>query len=196
MGYYEWRDDYMGVVLGWLEGAQRCPSPNCNDRPEGEEISLLVIHNISLPPGEFGGTNVRDFFCNTLDCDAHPYFDRLREMQVSAHLLIDRDGQPTQFVSFDDRAWHAGQSCFDGRDDSNDYSIGIELEGTDDEAYTDAQYRRLAQVTQALMMQYPAISPQRIAGHSELSPGRKTDPGAAFDWALYRKLISGVEPSL
>ena len=183
----------MGVSQGWLEGAQRCPSPNCNDRPGGEEISLLVIHNISLPPGEFGGANVRDFFCNALDCDAHPYFDQLRDMQVSAHLLIDRDGQLTQFVSFDDRAWHAGQSCFGGRDDCNDYSIGIELEGTDEEAYTDSQYRSLAQVTGALMVAYPAISPERIAGHCELSPGRKTDPGAAFDWALYRKLISGVE---
>ena len=148
--------DTVDIARGWLEEAERCPSPNCNERPSGEEISLLVIHNISLPPGDFGNSCVREFFCNELDCDAHPYFDQLRDVEVSAHLLIERSGHIVQFVPFDQRAWHAGQSSFEGRDNCNDYSIGIELEGTDDEAYTEAQYTSLAGVTKKTAARLPA----------------------------------------
>ena len=183
----------MGVDGGWLEGAEQCHSPNCNARPDPADISLLVIHNISLPPGEFGGVCIREFFCNELDCDTHPYFDRLRDLKVSAHLLITRAGALVQFVPFDRRAWHAGVSRFEGRDNCNDYSIGIELEGTDTAAYTEAQYASLAQVTGELMQAYPAITPGRITGHSDIAPGRKSDPGPAFDWPYYRGLLQGVE---
>jgi AmpD protein len=178
---------------GWLHGAEHCPSPNCDDRPDQQEINLLVIHNISLPPGEFGSRCIREFFCNQLDCDAHPYFQQLRELRVSAHLLIERDGKLVQFVDFDKRAWHAGQSSFQGVADCNNYSIGIELEGTDQAAYTDAQYTSLAQVAVELMQTYSAISPDRLTGHSDIAPGRKTDPGAAFDWDYLRELITGVQ---
>ena len=182
------------VQSGWLAGAERCPSPNCDERPEGESISLLVIHNISLPPGEYGAARIREFFCNELDCDAHPYFDQLRGTEVSSHLLIERFGHILQFVPFDQRAWHAGQSSFEGRENCNDFSIGIELEGTDDDAYTEAQYTSLARVTKALMLAYPGITSERISSHSAIAPGRKTDPGAAFDWSCYLSLLSGVDP--
>ncbi len=165
-------------------------SPNWGDRPDGEEISLLVIHNISLPPGQFGGTYIDDLFCNRLDCDAHPYFEALRELRVSAHLLIDRAGQVTQYVPFDKRAHHAGVSRFQGREQCNDFSIGIELEGTDDDLFTAAQYDRLAEITRLLMVAYPGITANRIAGHSDIAPGRKTDPGPFFDWENYRRQVS------
>lgn len=174
---------------GWLKRAAQSPSPNCNNRPAGEEVSLLVIHNISLPPGEYGTGCVQQFFCNALDCDAHPYFDEIRGMEVSSHLLIERDGAVTQFVSLADRAWHAGVSSFEGRENCNDFSIGIELEGCDTEAYTDAQYAALAAITGELMRAYPAITRDRITGHSDIAPGRKTDPGPAFDWAHFRVLL-------
>jgi len=188
----------MAAILedGWLESAERCPSPNCNERPTGKTIDLLVIHNISLPPGEFGGACIREFFCNTLDCDAHPYFEQLRGMEVSAHLLIERSGEIVQFVPFDLRAWHAGQSCFEGRDNCNDFSIGIELEGTDEGPYTGAQYTSLAGVTKALMQAYPGITRERITGHSDIAPGRKTDPGPAFDWRRYLDLLNGEESTV
>ena len=173
---------------GWLPAASRCPSPNFNERPEA--VDLLVIHNISLPPGEYGTGCVQQFFCNALDCDAHPYFDEIRGMEVSSHLLIERDGTLTQFVSLADRAWHAGVSSFCGRENCNDFSIGIELEGSDTEAYTDAQYERLAAVTGDIMNAYPAITRDRITGHSDIAPGRKTDPGPAFDWDRYHRLLS------
>lgn len=176
----------VAIEEGWLRTAEQCPSPNFNRRPEGMPISLLVIHNISLPPGEFGGQCIRDFFCNRLDCSAHEYFGQLRELQVSAHLLIERGGEAVQFVNFGDRAWHAGQSCYEGTDNCNDFSVGIELEGTDHEAYTEAQYRSLVEVTRSLMQAYPGINPQRIVGHSDIAPGRKTDPGPSFDWDRYR----------
>lgn len=172
-----------------LEGAIRCPSPNHNERPAGE-ISLLVIHNISLPPGQFGGPGVRQLFTNCLDPDAHPYYREIQGLEVSAHLLIDRQGAVTQFVPFNQRAWHAGRSCFDGRENCNDFSIGIELEGTDEVPYTEAQYRVLEQVTRALMAAYPAITPERICGHSDIAPGRKTDPGPAFDWGRFRQRLA------
>ena len=177
------------IATGWLADARHCPSPNCNARPVEEAISLLVIHNISLPPGEYGTGCVQAFFCNTLDCDAHPYFEEIRGMEVSSHLLIERDGAVTQFVSFADRAWHAGVSSFAGRDNCNDFSIGIELEGCDTEAYTDAQYAALAAVTGEIMRVYPGVTRDRITGHADIAPGRKTDPGPAFDWARYRALL-------
>lgn len=170
---------------GWLEGATRRPSPNFNQRPMEAGVSLLVIHNISLPPGEYGGSHICDFFGNCLDVAAHPYFREIAQLQVSAHLLIDRQGEVTQFVSFEDRAWHAGQSCFAGAENCNDFSIGIELEGADESPYTDAQYQTLHHVTRLLQQHYPAITKQRIVGHSDIAPGRKTDPGPAFDWDRY-----------
>lgn len=178
------------ICHGWLQGVAHCPSPNADQRPGGEQPSLLVIHNISLPPGCFGGSEIIDLFTNRLDCSAHPFFREIEGLRVSAHLLIDRHGAVTQFVSFLDRAWHAGVSNFDGRERCNDFSIGIELEGTDTVPYTDAQYRVLARITQALMRAYPAIEPQRICGHSDIAPGRKTDPGEAFDWPRYRSLLA------
>lgn len=162
------------------------PSPNHSARPENTDIELLVIHNISLPPGEFGTACIDQLFCNELDCDAHPFFDGLRELRVSSHLLIDRRGEVRQYVAFDQQAWHAGQSCFDGRERCNEFSIGIELEGTDDCKFTVAQYQTLVAVTRLLMASYPALSVQGIVGHSDIAPGRKTDPGPCFDWDFYR----------
>lgn len=181
------------IEQGWLSRAQRCPSDNCDARPEGAAISLLVIHSISLPPGQFGTGWVPAFFCNRLDPQAHPYFARIRDLRVSAHLLIERTGELTQFVPFTGRAWHAGASSFAGVPRCNDYSIGIELEGTDDTPYTPAQYRALAEVTRCLMAHYPGITPGRIAGHADIAPGRKTDPGPAFDWAAYRQLLDNTQ---
>ena len=173
------------VCDGWLNGALRVESPNCDERPEGVIVSLLVIHNISLPPGQFGGDNIESLFCNQLDASRHPYFETICDLRVSAHLLIDREGAITQFVPFHRRAWHAGVSCFDGVEKCNDFSIGIELEGTDDLPYTDRQYETLEQVTSAVCRTYPRITPQRITGHEHIAPGRKTDPGPAFDWQRY-----------
>lgn len=174
---------------GWYREAQRCPSPNHNERPMGTAVSLLVIHNISLPPGQFGTGCVQAFFQNGLDHGAHPFFQEIVDLRVAAHFLIERDGAVTQFVSCDQRAWHAGVSRFDGRENCNDFSVGIELEGTDDLAYTDAQYLALGRLTRALQRAYPAITAERIQGHSDIAPGRKTDPGPAFDWArLHREL--------
>lgn len=167
---------------GWLSGARRVPSPNANERPEGADISLLVLHNISLPPGQFGGDEVERFFCNSLDPQAHPYFAEIRDLTVSAHLFIRRDGEAVQFVPLTHRAWHAGRSMFEGREECNDFSIGIELEGTDDEPYTAAQYQSLVRITSCLMACFPAITPERIVGHEHIAPDRKTDPGPFFDW--------------
>jgi len=172
---------------GWLRQARRVPSPNCEPRPAGCEPTLLVIHNISLPPGCYGGDAIERLFTNCLDWDAHPAFGAIRGLTVSAHLLIRRDGELLQFVNFDDRAWHAGQSCFDGRDNCNDFSIGIELEGTDEDPYTDSQYRALVAVSAALLRHYPGLGAGRIVGHSDIAPGRKTDPGPSFDWGRYRR---------
>jgi N-acetyl-anhydromuramoyl-L-alanine amidase len=171
---------------GWCSGAQRLPSPNFDRRPENGGIDLLVIHNISLPPAQFGGPFIADLFCNQLDCDAHPYFDQLRTLRVSAHFLIRRDGAVMQFVSANDRAWHAGASSFCGRDRCNDYSIGIELEGTDDTPFEHAQYAALIALTAALAQRYPLTD---VAGHEHIAPGRKTDPGPYFDWAFFRKSL-------
>jgi N-acetyl-anhydromuramoyl-L-alanine amidase len=174
---------------GWLSRATRCPSPNFNQRPVGRVIDLLVIHNISLPPGQFGSGCVQAFFANQLDSSLHPYFQMIADLKVSAHLLIERTGTLTQFVSFHNRAWHAGVSSFQGQENCNDNSIGIELEGCDDIAYTDAQYEALVNVTRTLRDTYPAISLDRIVGHNDIAPGRKTDPGPAFDWGRYRQML-------
>ncbi len=174
---------------GWLSPARHLASPNCDDRCSGDEISLLVIHNISLPPGQFGTGHVDAFFCNQLDVEAHEFFEEIKDLRVSAHFLVARDGAVTQFVPTTKRAWHAGVSCFDGRKACNDFSIGIEMEGTDDQPYTDDQYQTLTQLTQALMIRHQAITDDRIAGHCDIAPERKTDPGPAFDWQRYRTSI-------
>jgi AmpD protein len=172
------------IQHGWLQTARQVISPNCNERPAGIEIDLIVIHGISLPPCQFGGAFIDALFTNSLDPAAHPYFAGIAGLRVSAHVLIRRDGECLQYVPFHRRAWHAGRSSFQGRDECNDFSIGIELEGCDTIPYAALQYRRLAQVIAALRVEYPAITPQRITGHSDIAPGRKTDPGAVFDWAL------------
>lgn len=177
---------------GRLPAARWCPSPNYGSRPEGASVSLLVVHNISLPPGEFGGSEIEDFFCNRLDHSAHPYFETIAGMQVSAHALIRRDGSLVQFVSLLDRAWHAGRSCFRGEEECNDFSIGIELEGTDDIPYSEAQYQRLADVAHLIMLAWPEVTPERLTGHCDIAPGRKTDPGPAFDWEHFRSTLAVV----
>ena len=178
-----------GINNGLLTAATQCPSPNLNQRPLGQSISLLVIHNISLPPSKFGTGCVQAFFTNQLDTSLDPYFQTIAELQVSAHLFIERDGAITQFVPFDERAWHAGASSFQGIADCNDYSIGIELEGCDDIAYTDAQYTALTKVTRQILAAYPEITPERIVGHNQIAPERKTDPGEAFDWGRFYQLL-------
>ena len=173
---------------GWCDGIQHCPSPNFNQRPLGE-VSLLVIHNISLPPGQFGTGKVQAFFQNRLDADEHPYFASIASLQVSAHFFIERDGAVTQFVSCNERAWHAGVSRFVERENCNDFSLGIELEGTDDLPFTAVQYAALIELTRQLQAAYPAITLGRICGHSDIAPGRKTDPGPAFDWQHVRMAL-------
>ena len=169
-------------ATGLLEQATQCPSPNCDARPADTELSMIVVHGISLPPGKFGGPEIEALFTNRLDWDAHPYFSEIRGLEVSTHLLIRRDGSIIQFVPFDQRAWHAGASCFRGRHRCNDFSIGIELEGEDDTPYDDRQYTVLQDVIVALCRAYPAISPREVAGYCDIAPGRKIDPGPAFDW--------------
>ncbi len=166
----------------WLRGVRRLESPNASDRPDPTDISLVVVHGISLPPGRFGTGLVEALFTNTLDATAHPGLADLDGVRVSAHLLIARRGRMTQFVPFDRRAWHAGRSSHRGRPDCNDYSIGIELEGTDRRGYTDSQYLRLKETLAALFARYPRLSLGDVVGHAEVAPGRKTDPGPAFDW--------------
>ncbi|MEQ6341244.1 MAG: 1,6-anhydro-N-acetylmuramyl-L-alanine amidase AmpD [Gammaproteobacteria bacterium] len=185
------------VASGCLEGARQVASPNHDERPPDTVIDLLVIHGISLPPGDFGGPWIDALFTNTLDPHAHPYFQEIAGLRVSTHVLIRRDGEIIQYVSLQQRAWHAGQSCFDGRNRCNDFSIGIELEGCDDQPYEDAQYLALAEVVREMMAAYPAITPDRIVGHSDIAPGRKTDPGPAFEWDRLRMLLGqaiGTEP--
>lgn len=181
-------------VTGWLSNVEHRPSAHFSARPAGVDISLLVIHNISLPPGQFGTGHIQQFFLGSLDVNAHPYFDQIADLRVSAHFLIERDGKITQFVSCLDRAWHAGKSCFAGRDNCNDFSVGVELEGTDDQSYTQQQYVSLIAVTQALRAAFPSIAPERITGHEHIAPGRKTDPGPYFDWAYYRTQLLNTAP--
>lgn len=182
------------VLPGVIDGARFVPSPNCDARPPGTRPEVLIIHSISLPPGQFGGSAIEQLFCNTLDATAHPYYAGIRELKVSAHLLVRRDGDVVQYVPFHLRAWHAGQSQCEGRPRVNDFSIGIELEGCDDTPFEDAQYEVLADVTRALIVAYPAITPARMYGHCDIAPGRKTDPGPCFDWSRLRAALADVPP--
>ena len=171
---------------GYAASARQSPSPNFDRRPPGQAITLVVVHGISLPPGVFGGEGVERLFTNRLDAAEHPSYTTIATLRVSAHFFVRRAGELVQFVSCNDRAWHAGVSSWQGRERCNDYSIGIELEGTDDTPYADAQYRRLAALLRALKIRYPSIA--AAAGHSDIAPGRKTDPGPAFDWHRLSRL--------
>lgn len=175
---------------GIARKARQVPSPNCDARPDGEAVTLVVVHGISLPPGVFAGEAVERLFTNALDTSAHPYYAGLAGMRVSAHFLVRRDGELVQFVSCNDRAWHAGVSSWRGRERCNDFSVGIELEGADDVPYTPAQYGRLATLLWALKGRYPAIA--AAVGHSDVAPGRKTDPGPAFDWDRLARLTGAA----
>jgi len=175
---------------GLLHPVRFLPSPHWDERPAKTIIDMVVIHAISLPPGQWTPHYIEQFFCNQLDVSAHDYFKTIASLRVAAHLLIDRQGQITQFVPFIKRAWHAGHSCFEGRSNCNDFSIGIELIGTDEIAFEDSQYRTLAEVLHLLMIAYPAIRTERIQGHSDIAPGRKTDPGPFFDWTYLKTLLS------
>ena len=177
------------VVNGQLIGARQVPSPNYNQRPEHTDIQLIVIHNISLPPAQFGGGYIEQFFKNQLDWSGHPYFQTIVGMQVSAHLLILRTGEVIQFVNFNDRAWHAGRSTYLSKVECNDYSIGIELEGSDDTDFEDIQYQVLVDVVATLQQTYPKTD-HHLAGHSDIARGRKTDPGEHFQWQLFRQQLA------
>jgi len=177
---------------GLMRGARQVASPNCDARPPGMEADLIVVHGISLPPGQFGGPWIERFFTNSLPLAKHVYFAEIAELRVSSHLLVARDGGLTQFVRFTDRAWHAGQSRYNDRVACNDFSIGVELEGVDAIPYEAAQYDTLAEVVAALCDAYPRLSPERVVGHSDISPGRKTDPGPAFDWQRAHRSIAAA----
>ncbi|MFA7553673.1 MAG: 1,6-anhydro-N-acetylmuramyl-L-alanine amidase AmpD [Spongiibacteraceae bacterium] len=176
----------------WLPDIRRVPSPNCNQRPANTPVDLLVIHNISLPAGVFGGSCIEQLFTNCLDCNSHDSFQDLQGLEVSAHFLIRRDGSAVQFVPLNLRAWHAGLSAFCGRENCNDFSVGIELEGTDSCPYTELQYQALAVLTARIMAVCPDISLERIVGHCDIAPQRKTDPGDSFNWNYYRQLLVQV----
>lgn len=171
---------------GWLDEARACPSPNFGPRPQGLDVNLALIHSISLPPGVYGGDEIERLFTNRLDWDAHPYFQQIRGLQVSSHFVLRRDGELLQFVSCEDRAWHAGRSVWRGRENCNDYSIGIELEGLEGERFEEAQYEVLAVLLKRLARDYPL---QWVVGHEHVAPGRKHDPGAGFDWARLMSLL-------
>jgi len=175
----------MKINNHWLQQASQVPSPNYDDRPADEPVSLLVIHCISLPPEQFGGDYIDQLFCNQLNPDDHPYFKDIHQLKVSSHLLIKREGEIIQFVPFNKRAWHAGASEYKGLKQCNDFSIGIELEGSENQPYTDIQYKQLIAVTAALIDHYPGLSNNQIVAHSDIAPGRKTDPGKSFNWDKY-----------
>lgn len=177
------------IQQGWLINARQLASPHYDQRPNIDDISLLVIHYISLPPEKFGGGFVDDFFMGKLDPKTDPYFEQIYQIKVSAHCLIERNGRITQYVNFNDRAWHAGVSCFNGREKCNDFSIGIELEGSNNQPFTEEQYQQLAKLTKLIMQNYPQISLDRIVGHSDIAPERKIDPGQYFDWQYYLNLL-------
>jgi len=179
---------------GLIEPARQCTSPNQDARPDGAQPELIVVHGISLPPGEFGGTAIEELFTNCLDWDSHPYFGQIRGAEVSTHLLIRRNAELVQYVPFNRRAWHAGDSSFRGRTRCNDFSIGIELEGEDEIPYEECQYAVLVKVTVALLRAYSTISARDIVAHYDISPGRKTDPGPAFDWLRLYDGISNGQP--
>jgi len=180
---------------GILEGTRRVPSPNHDARPADTAISALVIHAISMPPGEYGGADIERLFCNNLDFTCHPFYREIDGFTVSSHLLIRRDGQVVQFVPFPERAWHAGASMLEGRTRVNDFSIGIEMEGSDYAPFEEAQYLALVEVTRALQAAYPGITPERIVGHADIAPERKTDPGPYFNWARYRHALVQKSPA-
>ena len=180
----------VNLESGLMRGARQIASPNHDSRPAGVQADLIVVHGISLPPGEYGGPWIDRLFTNTLPADVHPYFAEIGALRVSSHLVVMRDGSVTQYVRFTDRAWHAGKSIFEGRAACNDFSVGVELEGTDTQPYEDVQYERLAEAVAALCAAYPRLSPARLVGHSDIAPGRKTDPGPAFDWPRTRRLIA------
>lgn len=182
------------IASGLLDAARQNPSPNCDARPAGSEPELIVIHGISLPPGEFGGPWIDALFTNSLDPTAHRYFAEIHTLRVSAHLLIRRTGEVVQYVPFHQRAWHAGKSSYGGRERCNDFSIGIELEGSDEAPYEAVQYRRLGAVVAALLAAYPTLSATRIAGHSDIAPGRKSDPGPHFHWPQLYALLDDTPP--
>lgn len=175
---------------GWWHQARRIPSPNFGQRPLNTPIELLVVHSISLPPGEYGGPYIDQFFTNTLNASAHPYFETIAALQVSAHFVIDRQGLVTQYVSVNDRAWHAGRSQWLNRDNCNDWSVGVELEGLEGDTFTAEQYHSLALLTQDLVASYPI---RHIAGHSHIAPGRKADPGSGFDWSLLHQKTASLQ---
>ena len=177
------------TATGLLDWARQVPSPNCDERPAGVAPDLIVVHGISLPPGEFDGPWIDLLFTNALPRDAHPYFATVADLRVSAHLLIRRTGEVVQYVPFHRRAWHAGVSSWEGRDRCNDFSIGIEMEGTDHSPYESTQYAMLARVIVSLCRAYPQLSPGRLVGHSDVAPGRKSDPGPSFDWPRLRSLV-------
>lgn len=176
----------------WLAGVRRAPSPNCDERPPGSVIELLVVHGISLPPGCFGGSAIEQLFGNCLDPHEHPYFASIADARVSAHVLIRRDGELVQFVPFRRRAWHSGASVFEGRQACNDFSIGIELEGSDSTAFTEAQYDVLVALCTLVARRWPRVTPARIVGHCDIAPGRKTDPGPHFDWPGLRRRLAAA----
>ena len=182
-------DVRIDAATGLLAGARQVLSPNFDARPAGTKPELLVVHGISLPPGEFGGPWIDRLFTGTLPADVHPYFKEIEGLVASAHALIRRDGQIVQYVPFGERAWHAGKSEYQGRSACNDFSIGIELEGADGTPYSEAQYQALAALTAALFAAYPSLSSQAIAGHSDIAPGRKSDPWPTFDWPRFRTLL-------
>lgn len=177
------------IQQGQLQNIRQCPSPHFDQRPNLNDISLLVIHYISLPPEIFGGHFIDDFFQGKLDPKAHPYFQEISNIRVSAHCLINRKGEITQYVNFNERAWHAGLSNFQGREKCNDFAIGIELEGSDNQPFTKEQYHSLIQLTQAIQQKYPKITKDRIVGHCDIAPGRKIDPGKYFKWEYYLSKI-------
>jgi AmpD protein len=181
-----WRD-------GWWLDARACPSPNFDARPEGTAVTLVVLHSISLPPGEYGGDAIERLFTNRLDWDAHPYYAGIRGLRVSSHFLLRRDGQALQFVSCEQRAWHAGASAWRGRENCNHYSVGIELEGLEGSHFEAVQYAELAQLLRALAARYPIAE---VVGHEDVAPGRKFDPGPGYDWARLRRQLRRVRPAL
>jgi len=187
---FAWSTMKADLVSGLVEGARYIPSPNCDLRPDGMTPEVLIIHSISLPPGQFGGPGIEQLFCNRLNPEEHPYYREIKDMQVSAHLLVRRNGEVIQFVPLHRRAWHAGQSSCEGRTRVNDFSIGIEMEGTEDQPFEPIQYQALAELTRAIRQAYPAITPERIYGHADISPGRKADPGPFFDWQRYRTMCA------
>jgi N-acetyl-anhydromuramoyl-L-alanine amidase len=182
--------EHTEIVNGWLSDVDKVKSPHYSPREPETSISLLVVHNISLPPGQFGGPYITDLFLGELSPDADPYFQEIYQLQVSAHCLIRRDGQIIQYVSFDDKAWHAGVSSYEGREKCNDFSIGIELEGTDSLPYTHVQYQQLVCLVKKLQEYYPLIGHNQLVGHCDIAPGRKTDPGESFDWAYFKSVLN------